>query len=177
METIKPRWAPPSGPAPLDRIEPCSHAHCDGRQGRVRALVCSNGTTQFKYQCLTCGGSLGDALKRTAIAHLQPIESFDIALRERTETWYKARSIESARLEAVEQEAWRARYEAHLDSPEWREARRPVLARSGGRCEHCHEGPVEHVHHVTYERLGAELPEDLLGLCRPCHHAVHHRVF
>ncbi|MGH2369964.1 MAG: hypothetical protein ACRDI2_17430 [Chloroflexota bacterium] len=29
------------------------------------------------------------------------------------------------------------------------------------------------VHHLTYERLGDELPEDLAALCAPCHRGAH----
>jgi hypothetical protein len=29
------------------------------------------------------------------------------------------------------------------------------------------------VHHLTYERLGAELPGDLEAVCAPCHRAAH----
>lgn len=33
-----------------------------------------------------------------------------------------------------------------------------------------------HVHHITYERLGEELIEDLILLCSRCHKAVHRLV-
>jgi hypothetical protein len=29
------------------------------------------------------------------------------------------------------------------------------------------------LHHMSYERLGAEHDDDLLALCRPCHDRVH----
>jgi hypothetical protein len=32
-----------------------------------------------------------------------------------------------------------------------------------------------HMHHRTYERLGAELPSDLQVLCRPCHERADER--
>jgi hypothetical protein len=30
-----------------------------------------------------------------------------------------------------------------------------------------------HVHHLTYERIGCELDDDLLLVCSPCHNAIH----
>lgn len=29
------------------------------------------------------------------------------------------------------------------------------------------------IHHLTYERLGAELDEDLIAICEKCHRAMH----
>lgn len=55
-------------------------------------------------------------------------------------------------------------------SPQWKEARRKRLSLDNGLCVFC-KSPAEDVHHVTYERVGAELPEDLRSLCKICHDA------
>ena len=55
-------------------------------------------------------------------------------------------------------------------SPQWKEARRVRLAIDNGLCVFC-KLPAADVHHVTYERVGAELPEDLRSVCRICHDA------
>jgi hypothetical protein len=34
---------------------------------------------------------------------------------------------------------------------------------------------MREVHHLTYARLGDEPLSDLLGLCKSCHRAIHHR--
>lgn len=47
--------------------------------------------------------------------------------------------------------------------------RREVKQRAMGMCERCHENRMDHVHHLTYERLYNELLEDLQGLCADCH--------
>jgi 5-methylcytosine-specific restriction endonuclease McrA len=64
-------------------------------------------------------------------------------------------------------------YVAHLASPEWQLIRKDKLERAGYRCERCgvsmNAGYTLDIHHLTYERLGDELPEDLLVVCRPCH--------
>jgi len=60
-------------------------------------------------------------------------------------------------------------YIAHINSPEWKATRRAVLARAGGRCEHCGEaGPLD-VHHKDYHTLGHERLADLVALCPDCH--------
>jgi 5-methylcytosine-specific restriction endonuclease McrA len=41
-------------------------------------------------------------------------------------------------------------------------------------CEWCGTyTPSLIIHHLTYERAGAELDEDLVGLCTPCHTLAH----
>lgn len=55
------------------------------------------------------------------------------------------------------------------------EARAAVYLRSGFVCEECHENYAVHVHHLTYERAGHELPEDLEHVCIACHCAAHPR--
>lgn len=63
----------------------------------------------------------------------------------------------------------RAEYRAYLASREWAVLKEHVRARSGGRCERCREGDHEQTHHLTYERIGHEHLEDLLGVCEACH--------
>lgn len=56
------------------------------------------------------------------------------------------------------------------------ELRRELLRRAAGRCEICGKALVwhsTHVHHLTYERLGCERPDDLLVLCLRCHERQH----
>lgn len=65
------------------------------------------------------------------------------------------------------------RYQAYLESPEWKALRKAVLKRCGKICERCHRYLVDNVHHLTYERVYHELLEDLQGLCRPCHSFLH----
>ena len=54
-------------------------------------------------------------------------------------------------------------------SREWAVLKEAVRERSGGKCERCLVAEHEETHHVTYERMGWELPEDLQGVCGPCH--------
>lgn len=47
-----------------------------------------------------------------------------------------------------------------------------MLDRDNHKCQTCLSVEDLEVHHKTYERLGDELPEDLITLCRECHHAI-----
>lgn len=67
-------------------------------------------------------------------------------------------------------------YREYLISPEWRERRRIEISAAGYVCQICGiygERRRFQVHHLTYERRGDELPEDLLVLCGDCHRDVH----
>jgi 5-methylcytosine-specific restriction endonuclease McrA len=78
----------------------------------------------------------------------------------------------------------RARYQAYINSPEWKAKRRMAIKAAGHQCQRwvtvegvtwrCRETTHLQVHHVTYSRFGgAELLEDLLVLCKDCHRAHH----
>jgi hypothetical protein len=64
-------------------------------------------------------------------------------------------------------------YRSYIRSPAWKARRIEVIRRAKGICERCHRWPIVNVHHVTYERLGRELPGDLLGVCNLCHQEIH----
>ena len=63
-------------------------------------------------------------------------------------------------------------YHQYMASREWRLKRKGVIERQDNICLRCGAASIHNVHHVTYERLGNETPEDLIGLCRPCHEYV-----
>ncbi len=62
-------------------------------------------------------------------------------------------------------------YRKYLSGREWKARRKLALEAAGYACQGC--GVVSHkhltVHHRNYERVGAELPEDLEVLCWACH--------
>ncbi len=64
-------------------------------------------------------------------------------------------------------------YESYLRTPEWAQRRLRALDLSGHACERCGSGGLLHVHHVTYARVGMELPSDLEALCPTCHEREH----
>jgi 5-methylcytosine-specific restriction endonuclease McrA len=72
-------------------------------------------------------------------------------------------------------ETW-ATYKQYLGTDHWRTTRVACLRRFEFQCALCSFGGKLDVHHRTYERLGRELPEDLIPLCRRCHDR-HHEEF
>ena len=64
-------------------------------------------------------------------------------------------------------------YYTYLKSPEWEVKRQDIFDRCNGTCEICRRARAVLVHHTTYESLGEELLEDLLGLCKNCHTSLH----
>ena len=65
-------------------------------------------------------------------------------------------------------------YNEYLQTPHWKEVRQQALQKYGGKCALNDKHPdAVHVHHRNYQRLGAELPEDVIVLCASCH-AKHH---
>lgn len=67
-----------------------------------------------------------------------------------------------------------ADYQLYLKSDHWICFRRRI-ATVKSRCRGCHvkAGRRLDVHHITYERLGAEIDSDVICLCRDCHAKVH----
>jgi hypothetical protein len=61
-------------------------------------------------------------------------------------------------------------YLERINSLEWRELRAQMIMLAGYRCERCGDsGSGLELHHLTYERLGYEHPDDLEVLCPICH--------
>lgn len=63
-------------------------------------------------------------------------------------------------------------YRDYLKTDWWGWKRDKAIRRAHGDCELCQERAAKDVHHVTYERLGCERPDDLVALCRRCHEHV-----
>ena len=64
-------------------------------------------------------------------------------------------------------------YRNYLASDHWRKLRTRVRRRARGWCERCKVGKRSDIHHLTYERLGAEKLEDLVAVCSYCHEFLH----
>lgn len=64
-----------------------------------------------------------------------------------------------------------ARYANYLKSSAWIIRREKRLAMGGYRCAHCKTKNNLQVHHLTYERIFNEEPQDLLPLC-DTHHSL-----
>jgi hypothetical protein len=64
-------------------------------------------------------------------------------------------------------------YDDYLRAPHWRQVR--ARYRASDQPQDCMCGETEglHLHHLTYERLGAEALTDLTPLCPTCHAMIH----
>jgi hypothetical protein len=74
----------------------------------------------------------------------------------------------------------RRQYEDYIASAQWKAFTKEIRAARNHRCEKCSATAQErqlHVHHLTYKRFMAELPEDVLLVCKPCHEDIHGRKF
>jgi hypothetical protein len=62
----------------------------------------------------------------------------------------------------------------YLNSDGWKRRREVAIVRAGRKCQLCGAMPDSfQVHHNSYERLGHELPSDLIVLCGECHKRFH----
>jgi hypothetical protein len=68
---------------------------------------------------------------------------------------------------------FQARYHEYLRSPEWLEKRKLINERDNGICEICKTHKIINIHHKTYENVFHEPLQDLAGLCKECHDAIH----
>lgn len=64
-------------------------------------------------------------------------------------------------------------YRAYMESPEWRETAGRMKRLARWKCEDCGAERRLNAHHLTYDRLGAELASDFLVLCHRCHMTFH----
>lgn len=64
-------------------------------------------------------------------------------------------------------------YYEYLQSETWLARAEKVRERNGGMCECCNIRFITDTHHRTYERLGDEREDDLIGLCQMCHKYIH----
>lgn len=67
-------------------------------------------------------------------------------------------------------------YNAHLNSDKWKAIAEQTQKRDGYRCRDCGTQAHLHVHHLTYDRFGNELLQDLKTLCKECHAKEHRRL-
>lgn len=64
-------------------------------------------------------------------------------------------------------------YETYLESQHWKHFSSKVRSK---KCFCCGSSNKLQIHHITYERLGEELPQDVITICHNCHWSVHKAV-
>jgi len=89
----------------------------------------------------------------------------------RTSTKRKLRDAKAKRKNSIAKK-YSVVYKRYILSDTWKRKSRAAKYRVGYRCQVCNRSSDEDIldtHHRTYERLGYELDEDLIVLCRRCH--------
>jgi 5-methylcytosine-specific restriction endonuclease McrA len=66
-----------------------------------------------------------------------------------------------------------AKYKAYLKSDEWAQLKIDLFTLRGRSCEKCSSKTSLSVHHLTYDNIFNEEPEDLIILCGKCHDKEH----
>lgn len=64
-------------------------------------------------------------------------------------------------------------YKDYLLSSEWAEIRIDLFNKRGKKCEKCGSLKNLHIHHLHYNNIFKEEPEDLMILCGNCHSNEH----
>jgi len=76
--------------------------------------------------------------------------------------------------ESRQQQGSRDLYDWYINiSPVWYAIRKWAMQRAKNRCEQGGSTINLSVHHLTYNTLGKEHPEDLRVLCQKCHEKAH----
>lgn len=120
--------------------------------------IYSNGTKHYVLQCIECGWSLSNGIKKKDL-DLSKEVPFDPDL-------YEKRWLVRTRPE----------YQVYLGSEIWKSKRDRVFRRDNGLCQCCLINDATEVHHKTYERIGREPLFDLVSICRTCHATIHNRI-
>lgn len=168
---------------PPPSFESCDHSHTEARLRTYKS-----GSTAVVLQCILCGHHTGSSSK-SKYPNFSLLPSFDERLKERCKieisAWCRRRgdAWRSAHLEhrkKVQQliqageiaSKDNSRFGTYYSSSEWERARARILQRDDHECQACNR-PAECVHHIVYDRLGAENDLDLISLCNNCHNLIH----
>lgn len=68
------------------------------------------------------------------------------------------------------------KYYQYIKSKEWFDLKIDILQKRGCYCEKCKKRKYPaalQLHHLTYERLFKEEPQDLMLVCKKCHEKEH----
>lgn len=155
----------------LRALFPCAHTAitlCANRDPKGRWLV--------RNQCVDCGKLFRRQLPFSVLEGRSPdsLPLCDLAKADQYDReFYSVAGLLADLISKSRDNAWWRQYTAYLESPEWTERSRSAIEAAGGICSVCYSRPATQAHHLTYERVGEELPGDLAAVCRPCHELEH----
>lgn len=161
---------PPSLPRGIhDYAPPCV---CTAPVALVKKIKAS-GAALVQRQCTRCGEWSSEVPHRFLALNPDRLPDRDATRRDATRaSRYEALRAVFERERVERDERWRAAYVAYLASPAWAARRAAVLRRAGGVCEVCRNAPATQAHHLTYDHIGNERPDELVAICRSCHEAA-----
>jgi hypothetical protein len=145
-------------------LECRAHLPDDNRQNLLRQLRALKYLERLE---------VGDLVDRGMI-HTLLCEDHARAVREIHHEELRAERLALHARKAQLRKMARDNYGDYLKTPEWGAKKNRKLIMAGNRCQVCGTTakPLD-CHHNSYERLGDELLEDLVVLCRSCHQRHH----
>jgi hypothetical protein len=149
----------------------------------VKVVASGTGAEMFACQCVRCGLKTTLWIPRRYIKNPEvvpdqnskPPTTAQLLSEERERLRLAGLALSEDRrnlISGVFQQR-RTLYDNYLQSPQWRGLRQRVIERAKSVYERCLKNRITEVHHLTYDRLGNERIEDLLGVCRTCHEELH----
>lgn len=155
---------------------------CSGTNIKLVQYPISNGSIQYRYQCLDCGRLCTESIKQNSVPDGVEVPLYDEKLRE---LHYKKGSMQyilansDMEEEVIENEStFFDTLHEYYKSSEWQAKREQRLnwnkILNNGLCERCNKNKAKHIHHRSYSFLGGiEHPFDLEALCEHCHKELH----
>jgi hypothetical protein len=158
-----------------ERLDGRTFWRCDHAETQLCVREAADGRMTYWRQCLECGRPAGKQIRKSKVGpNPERLPLFDDQLQQE---WSQRKRAEWDQLYAAKREqdqaAWFRGYSQYLQSDDWHEKRALVLKRDNRICQGCLLAPADHVHHLTYARVGDELLFDLVAICRPCHQKAH----
>lgn len=136
----------------------------------------SDGRIQIVKQCKKCGLQVGGAESQRGI----DISNLDLPLWNGNlhSNFLEQKRIRIAMLQDANNGQWHKQYETYLQSEQWKNLRRLVLARDDYTCQNCFCQVDEsaNIHHLSYQGYnthGFSFAWECITLCRKCHAAWH----
>ena len=156
--------------ARIEAMFRCSH---DRRELRLRTIA--GGRPAYYRQCTMCGNAGPAISAREANAVLEATNVTHVFDNDLEAMWLARKHSAYVLTYQEIAPAMGREYDAYLASQEWSRRRSAALLRAKEICEVCKHFQATEAHHVTYARVGCELPDDLLAVCSFCHGLLHGR--
>lgn len=165
-----------ASPAQWQEYISLSPYQCDHPRSEVRERTIANGGIQWRKQCLVCGRSTSNPIKREAGKDVPTWDSdLERSYEQHIEKQRAVLENQFIQQTLAIESGTDATYSSYLATDEWKQKRKLILERDKYICQGCLTAEAEEVHHLSYDDVPNELMFDLVSLCRNCHERVHRR--